>query len=106
MLKEAMGYTLDATVRFMRNELSSVYHKTKNKNIVESRDDGETVSNTECNHILRILSALLHHWTSNDHHNSPLLKMEDSNKEFVTKFLCNALAFSFAHALSPLVETE
>ena len=99
-LKAALVYTLEPTVKYMDQELSLAYHK-KNKH-----EGGDTSCNIECGYILQILSALLHHWINKDSNMSPLLSLNPSNRQFVTKFLCNALAFSFGHGLSPLVDRE
>eukprot|EP00111_Clytia_hemisphaerica_P005633 TCONS_00016358-protein len=99
-LKTALVYTLEPTIKYMDQELSLAYH-TKNKH-----DGGDLSCNIECGYILQILSALLHHWINKDPNLSPLLSLNPSNKEFVTKFLCNALALSFGYGLSPLVDRE
>lgn len=98
-----MVYTLEPTVRFIHQNHSHLYQQQQQQ---QNLRNGELTSNIECAHILQILSALLHYWIDKDH-NSPLVKLEDSNnKDFVLRFLCHALAFSFAHALSPLVHTK
>ena len=113
-IEEVLAYTLEKIVQFIRRDCENVftadiYSNTTNHTTRVSSSHTSSFFSAhvsciiECNYVLQVLSAVLECWKSREHYEKKSSQSEEYERNMLTKFICNSVAYSTAHGLSVLV---